>query len=351
MPAEVTLQAYQDQPFKGRVRDIFPSADRAKSIVEVRVSILDPDARVKPEMTASVVFQEPHRAAGAGARCGRLASGQPVVLIPRSARSSSAAGRTVVGVGRDRRDRVAPRGDARHGADRSGRSAERRGAGRRGDSQSTADADRPRPRAGEVTMALIELRDVTKTYKRDAIEIPVLEGVTISVPEGDFLGLMGPSGSGEVDAAQPARRHRSADARLDPDRRHRDQHAVRARARGVARPAHRLHLSALQPDSGAHGVRERRAAAAAHEPVEETAPRARHDGAQHRLARRPRGALSAAALRRAGAARRHRPRRSSPIRRCCSPTSRRATSTRSRRPRCSRCCSGSTPSSRRRSSW
>jgi putative ABC transport system ATP-binding protein len=46
-------------------------------------------------------------------------------------------------------------------------------------------------------MALIELRDVTKTYKRDAIEIPVLDGVTISVNEGDFLGLMGPSGSGK----------------------------------------------------------------------------------------------------------------------------------------------------------
>jgi len=48
-----------------------------------------------------------------------------------------------------------------------------------------------------MTMALIELRDVTKTYRRDQIEVPVLEGVTITVPEGDFLGLMGPSGSGK----------------------------------------------------------------------------------------------------------------------------------------------------------
>jgi putative ABC transport system ATP-binding protein len=46
-------------------------------------------------------------------------------------------------------------------------------------------------------MALIELRDVTKGYKRDAIEIPVLDRVSITVPEGDFLGLMGPSGSGK----------------------------------------------------------------------------------------------------------------------------------------------------------
>ncbi len=46
-------------------------------------------------------------------------------------------------------------------------------------------------------MALIELTDVTKSYRRDAIEIPVLERVSISVGEGDFLGLMGPSGSGK----------------------------------------------------------------------------------------------------------------------------------------------------------
>ena len=46
-------------------------------------------------------------------------------------------------------------------------------------------------------MALIELRDVSKSYRRDANEIAVLDRVSISVPEGDFLGLMGPSGSGK----------------------------------------------------------------------------------------------------------------------------------------------------------
>ena len=46
-------------------------------------------------------------------------------------------------------------------------------------------------------MALIELREVTKSYRRDAIEIPVLDHLSITVGEGDFLGLMGPSGSGK----------------------------------------------------------------------------------------------------------------------------------------------------------
>jgi putative ABC transport system ATP-binding protein len=47
-------------------------------------------------------------------------------------------------------------------------------------------------------MPLIDLRDVSKSYKRDQIEIPVLDRVSITVPEGDFLGLMGPSGSGKT---------------------------------------------------------------------------------------------------------------------------------------------------------
>jgi putative ABC transport system ATP-binding protein len=46
-------------------------------------------------------------------------------------------------------------------------------------------------------MALIELRDVSKSYKRDSNEIVVLDRVTIQVPEGEYLGLMGPSGSGK----------------------------------------------------------------------------------------------------------------------------------------------------------
>src|SRR4029077_8847763 len=91
-------------------------------------------------------------------------------------------------------------GDARRRADRSGRGPQRRGAGRRGDRQPAALAHRSRAGAseGDVTMALIELREVTKSYKRDANEISVLDGVSITVDEGDFLGLMGPSGSGKA---------------------------------------------------------------------------------------------------------------------------------------------------------
>jgi HlyD family secretion protein len=86
MPAEVKLQAYQDQVYKGRLRQVFPSADRAKSIVEVRVTILDPDVRVKPEMTATVTFQEHKRADEGQDKSQRAgATAPPVVLVPKRA--------------------------------------------------------------------------------------------------------------------------------------------------------------------------------------------------------------------------------------------------------------------------
>src|SRR5581483_1219030 len=59
---------------------------------------------------------------------------------------------------------------------------------------------------------------------------------------------------------------------------------------------------------GAHGGRERRAAAAAHEPRRGRAPDAREDRAARRRARGPDAALPAPALRRTGAARGHRAR-------------------------------------------
>jgi putative ABC transport system ATP-binding protein len=44
---------------------------------------------------------------------------------------------------------------------------------------------------------VVEIQDVTKTYKRDDFDVKVLSGLSFQVEEGDFVALMGPSGSGK----------------------------------------------------------------------------------------------------------------------------------------------------------
>jgi len=45
---------------------------------------------------------------------------------------------------------------------------------------------------------IVQIRGLSKAYRRDSMEIPVLRDITLEVPEGEFLGLMGPSGSGKT---------------------------------------------------------------------------------------------------------------------------------------------------------
>ncbi len=47
-------------------------------------------------------------------------------------------------------------------------------------------------------MAMVEVSQVRKIYRRDTQEIKVLDGLDLQVPEGEFLALMGPSGSGKT---------------------------------------------------------------------------------------------------------------------------------------------------------
>jgi putative ABC transport system ATP-binding protein len=45
---------------------------------------------------------------------------------------------------------------------------------------------------------LVQVRGVTKSYRRGGETIEVLHGVDLDIPRGDFVALMGPSGSGKT---------------------------------------------------------------------------------------------------------------------------------------------------------
>jgi putative ABC transport system ATP-binding protein len=46
--------------------------------------------------------------------------------------------------------------------------------------------------------AIIQVRNLFKSYWRNSLEIPVLQNISIDVEEGEFMALMGPSGSGKT---------------------------------------------------------------------------------------------------------------------------------------------------------
>jgi HlyD family secretion protein len=62
-PAEIVVQAFGDRRFRGELRQIIPTADRTKATVTVKVSFIDRDKDLKPEMSANVTFLERSRPA------------------------------------------------------------------------------------------------------------------------------------------------------------------------------------------------------------------------------------------------------------------------------------------------
>jgi HlyD family secretion protein len=63
--AEVAAEARPDRKYKGEVRQVVPTADRTKGIVQVKIRLLDPDDLLLPEMAARASFLRDGAQAGA----------------------------------------------------------------------------------------------------------------------------------------------------------------------------------------------------------------------------------------------------------------------------------------------
>src|SRR5262249_28296559 len=62
----------------------------------------------------------------------------------------------------------------------------------------TEEAQLARPLAKAPAKPMVEIEGVRKVYRRGVEEIVPLDGVSLTVPEGEFVALMGPSGSGKT---------------------------------------------------------------------------------------------------------------------------------------------------------
>ena len=74
------MQAIPNHTYKGVLRQIIPTADRTKATVTVKVSILDKDKYLRPEMSCNVTFLEPQKKVQSAE-----ATPQRVITVPKDA--------------------------------------------------------------------------------------------------------------------------------------------------------------------------------------------------------------------------------------------------------------------------
>src|SRR2546423_2357104 len=90
-PTEVSVEAFPDRSYRAVLRQVIPTADRTKATVTVKVTILDKDKDLKPEMSGKATLREPAKKDSSRG----TDSGKPVVSVPKDA-IATRDGKTVV---------------------------------------------------------------------------------------------------------------------------------------------------------------------------------------------------------------------------------------------------------------
>lgn len=103
-PAEVTVEAIPDRRYKAVLRQVIPTADRTKATVMVKVTILDKDRDLKPEMSAKVDFLEAEQASARVVEGAPTPAAPPTISVPKEA-VATRDGKTFVFVVQDGRAR------------------------------------------------------------------------------------------------------------------------------------------------------------------------------------------------------------------------------------------------------
>jgi len=80
-PAEITVEAFPDRRYKAVLRQVIPTADRTKATVLTKVTLIEKDKDLKPEMSAKVTFLEPRKADSAAA----AVPSKPQILVSQAA--------------------------------------------------------------------------------------------------------------------------------------------------------------------------------------------------------------------------------------------------------------------------
>ncbi|MEM1180443.1 MAG: efflux RND transporter periplasmic adaptor subunit [Acidobacteriota bacterium] len=77
-PATISVDAVPDFSYRGRLRQIVPTADRQRAVVQVKVSIDNRDDRLVPDMSCTVTFLEDETSA-------EELDAEPILYVPQAA--------------------------------------------------------------------------------------------------------------------------------------------------------------------------------------------------------------------------------------------------------------------------